>query len=133
MKRINVILHFPNTIGFLRTKNMVIVINYVQLLSVYLICTVSTVAYAENFHGGVLVQGRMVVICIWCWLFVTSQFDVISMFPNQRFGEVCRHNNAYFSTRIPHISCVIALNVNYQRSTLGYRRKINSMLRHSSS
>jgi len=67
---------------------MVIVINYVQLLSVYLICTVSTVAYAENFHGGVLVQGRMVVICIWCSLFVTSQFDVISMFPNQRFGEV---------------------------------------------
>jgi len=30
-----------------------------------------------------------VVICIWCALFVTSQFDVISMFPNQRFGEVC--------------------------------------------
>jgi len=40
------------------------------------------------FMGG-LVQGLMVVICIWCALFVTSQFDVISMFPNQRFGEVC--------------------------------------------
>jgi len=36
-----------------------------------------------------LVQGPMVVICFWCALFVTSQFDVISMFPNQRFGEVC--------------------------------------------
>jgi len=36
-----------------------------------------------------LVQGHMVVICFWCALFVTSQFDVISMFPNQRFGEVC--------------------------------------------
>jgi len=47
------------------------------------------VAYAENFHGGVLVQGHMVVICIWCALLVTSQFDFISMFPNQRFGEVC--------------------------------------------
>jgi len=46
------------------------------------------VAYAENFHVGWLVQGHMVVICIWCSLFVTSQFDVISMFPNQRFGEV---------------------------------------------
>jgi len=44
------------------------------------------VAYAENFHGGVLVQGHMVVICA---LFATSQFDVISMFSNQRFGEVC--------------------------------------------
>ena len=46
------------------------------------------VVYAENFHGGWLVQGHMVVICIWCSLFVTSQFNVISMFPNQRFGEV---------------------------------------------
>ena len=85
------------------------------------------------FMGGVLVQGHMVVICIWCALFVTSQFDVMSMFPYQRFGEVCWHNNAYFSTRTPLISCVIALNVNYQRSKLGYRRKINSTLRHSSS
>jgi len=45
------------------------------------------VAYAENFHGRVI-QWHMVVICIWCALFVTSQFDVIFMFPNQRFGEV---------------------------------------------
>jgi len=28
-------------------------------------------------------------VCIWCALFVTSQFDVIFMFPNQRFDEVC--------------------------------------------
>jgi len=42
----------------------------------------------RKFSWGVLVQGHMVVICIWCSLFVTSQFDVISMFPNQRFGEV---------------------------------------------
>jgi len=41
------------------------------------------------FMGGGLVQDHMVVICIWCALFVTSQFDVVSMFPNQRFGEVC--------------------------------------------
>ena len=53
------------------------------------VCTIHTihrftvlrsVAYAENFHGGVLVQGHMVVICIWCALFVTSQFDVMSCF-----------------------------------------------------
>jgi len=27
-----------------------------------------------------------------CALFVTLQFDVVFMFPNQRFGEVCLHN-----------------------------------------
>jgi len=37
------------------------------------------------FMGGVLFSG----ICIWCALFVTSQNDVIALFPNQRFGEVC--------------------------------------------
>jgi len=40
------------------------------------------------FHGWVFVQGHMVVICNWCALSVTSQFDVIFMFSNQRFGEV---------------------------------------------
>jgi len=35
------------------------------------------------------IQWHMVTVCIWCALFVTSQFDVIFMFPNQRFGEVC--------------------------------------------
>jgi len=34
----------------------------------------------------------MVVICIWCALFVTSQLGVILMFPSQRFGAVCGHN-----------------------------------------
>jgi len=29
------------------------------------------------------------VICIWCALFVMSQFDIIFMVPNQRFGEAC--------------------------------------------
>jgi len=33
----------------------------------------------------------MVVICFWCALFVTSQFDVMFMFPNQGFDEVCWH------------------------------------------
>ena len=89
------------------------------------------VAYAENFHGGVLVQGHMVVI--WCALFVTSQFDVIFMFPNQRFGEVCWHKVHIFlhplslfyvsNTSTPLILCVIVLNINYQRSKLGCRRK----------
>jgi len=46
------------------------------------------VAYAENFHGGFWFR-----VIWWAFvfgvLFVTSKFDVISMFPNQRFGEVC--------------------------------------------
>jgi len=41
----------------------------------------------RKFSWGCLVQGHMVAI--WCALFLTSQFDVIFMFPNQRFGEVC--------------------------------------------
>jgi len=48
----------------------------------------ASVAYAEIFHGGfhsVTYGGH----CIWWALFVTSQYDVIFMFPNQRFGEVC--------------------------------------------
>ena len=43
----------------------------------------------------------MVVICIWFALFVTSQFYVISMFPNQRFGEVCWHNMHIFLHPLP--------------------------------
>ena len=51
----------------------------------------SAVACAENFHGG-FIQWHAVVICIWCALFVTSQCDVVFMFSNQCFGEVCWHN-----------------------------------------
>jgi len=51
------------------------------------------------FMGGVLVQGHMVVI--WCALFVTSQPDVIFMFPNQCFGEVCLHNMHIFLHPLP--------------------------------
>ena len=40
------------------------------------------------FVGG-FIQWHMVVNCIWCALFVTPQFDVICMFPNQRFREIC--------------------------------------------
>jgi len=54
------------------------------------------VAYAENFHGGGFIQWHMVVICSWCALFVTSQFDVIFMFPNQRFGKVFLNNMQNF-------------------------------------
>ena len=35
------------------------------------------------------IQWHMVLISLWYAVFVTSQFDVRFMFPNQRFGEVC--------------------------------------------
>jgi len=43
----------------------------------------------QKFSWGGFIQWHMVVICFWCAVFVTSQFDVIFMFPNQRFGEIC--------------------------------------------
>jgi len=52
----------------------------------------STVAYAKNCHGDGFIQWHVVVIFIWCTLFVTSQFEVIFIFSNQHLGEVCCHN-----------------------------------------
>jgi len=43
---------------------------------------VDAMAYLENFNGGSFYQWPMVVICILCSLFVTSQFDVILKFPS---------------------------------------------------
>jgi len=42
----------------------------------------------RKFSWG-FIQWHMVLIYLWCAVFVTSHFDVIFMFPNQRFGEVC--------------------------------------------
>ena len=88
-------------------------------LNVMAICS----GVRRKFSWGCFIQWHMVVIFIWCALFVTSQFDVILMFPNQRFGEVCWHNMHIFLH--PLILCVTALNINCQQSKLGYRRKIN--------
>jgi len=60
----------------------------------------TSVVYAENFHGG-FIQWHMVVIYIYGTVFVTSQFYVIFMFPNQRFGEVCRHNRHILLHALP--------------------------------
>ena len=46
----------------------------------------------RKFSWGGFTQWHVMVICIWCAPFLTSQFDVIFMFPNQHFGEVCWHN-----------------------------------------
>ena len=49
----------------------------------------------------------------------------------QTFWRSLLTQYAYSSARTLHILCVIALNINYQRFKLGYRRKINSTLIHS--
>jgi len=89
------------------------------------------VVYAENFHGG-FIQWHMVVNCNWCARFVTSQFDVILCFQTNVLAKFVDITGIFFYT-YALILCVIALYINYQRSKLDYRRKINSTLRHSSS
>jgi len=42
------------------------------------------------------IQRHVMVKYIWCALFVTSQFEVFFMFPNQRFGEVSGYNMHIF-------------------------------------
>jgi len=41
--------------------------------------------HTQKIFMRVFIQWQMVVICIWCALFVTSQFDVIFMFSS----DVC--------------------------------------------
>jgi len=85
----------------------------------------------KSFMGG-FIQWHLMVFYFWCALFVTSQFYVIVIFQDQHVGEACWHNMHIFVHALV-LFHVIALNINYQRSKFGYRRKINSTLRHSSS
>jgi len=58
---------------------------------------------AKKLLMGGFIQWHVVVICIWCPLFVTLQFDVIFMFPNQLFGEVFWHNMRFLLHALPLI------------------------------
>jgi len=91
----------------------------------------SSMVYAENFHGG-SIQWHIVVICIWCAVCDVTIWRHIHV-SRPTFWRSLLTKYAYSSTRTLLILCVIALNINYQRSRLGYRRKINSTLQHSSS
>jgi len=77
--------------------------------------------------------GGLLLLVTRCALFVTSPYGVIFPFPNQRFGDVCWHNMHTIQHALSLIGCtilcVIILNVSYQRSKLGYRSKIHSVLR----
>jgi len=50
-------------------------------------------------------QWHMVVICIWCVLFVTSHFDVISMFPNNVLAKFVDIIFIFFYTHYPYFMC----------------------------
>jgi len=54
------------------------------------------------------------------------------MYPNQRLAKFVDTMCIFFYAH-SFILCVIEFITNYQRSKLGYRRKINSTLRHSRS
>jgi len=47
----------------------------------------------------------MVLICVWCSVFVTSQFDVIFMFPNQRLAKFVDIIRLFFYTPSPYFMC----------------------------
>jgi len=77
------------------------------------------VAYAENIHGGfhsVTYDGHLHLLCavcdvtIWCYIHVSKPTFWRSLFTQY----------AYSSTRTLLILCVIALNINYQRSKFGF-------------
>jgi len=60
----------------------------------------------RKFSWGRFIQWHRVVICILCALFVTSQFDVIVLFPNQRFSEVRWHNmHVFLNIHYPYFMC----------------------------
>jgi len=63
----------------------------------------------------------MVVIVTEYTLFVTSQYDVIFTFANQRFGEVCWHNMhiiLHAFSLLVVVLCVTVMNVNYSAPSL---------------
>jgi len=66
-------------------------------------CTVTSGVH-RKFSWG-FIQWHMVVICICCALFVTSQFDVIFMFPNQRFAKFVDIIWIFVYTHSPQFMC----------------------------
>jgi len=59
----------------------------------------------RQFSWEGFIQWHMVAICICCALFVTSQFDVIVMFPSQCFGEFFDIICMFFYIHSPYFMC----------------------------
>jgi len=74
-------------------------------------------------------DGHLYLECAVCDVTIWRHIDV----SKPTFWRSLLTKYAYSSTRALLILCVIALNINYQRSKLGFRRKIHSTLPHSSS
>ena len=91
-----------------------------NIIVIYIFIHSFPVAYAENLHRGGFIQWRMVVICLWCAVFVKSQFDVIFMFPNHRFGEVCWYN-MHILPHAPLPRCFMCHCTEYKLSVLQVR------------
>jgi len=71
----------------------------------FLLCTTISVV-RRKFSWEGFIQWHMLVICIWCALFVTSQFNVIALFPNQRFDQACWHNmHVFLYVHSPYFMC----------------------------
>jgi len=73
--------------------------------------------------------GHFYLVCAVCDITILRH----SLVSKPTFWRSLLTQYAYSSTCTLLILCVIALNINYHRSKLGYRRKILSTLWHSSS
>ena len=85
-----------------------------------------SVAYAENFHGVGFIQWHMMVICICVRCLWRHNLTSCSCYESNVLAKFVDIISVFFYTHSPYF-------INSQRSKLGYRRKIHSMLRHSSS
>ena len=117
-------------IAYYRTKTS---LAYVSRLLKPFLLFIHTVAYAETFHVGgfhsLAYGGHLYLVCVVCDVIIWRQIHV----SKPTFWRNLLTQYAYSSTRAPLNLCVIALNINHQRSMLEYRRKIKSTLRHNSS
>jgi len=65
----------------------------------------SSLAYAENFHVGGFIQWHMLVICIWCALFLTSQFTSYSCFQSNVLATFIETICIFLYTQFPYFMC----------------------------
>jgi len=64
-----------------------------------------TIGVRRKFSWGGFVQWHIVVIFIWCGLFVTSQFDVVFMFPSKVLATFVDTICIFFHAHSPYFIC----------------------------
>ena len=85
--------------------------------------------FSWGWVGSESYGGHLYLVCAVCDVTIWRHVHVSK--PTFRRSLLTLY--AHFSTSTPLILCVIALNINYERSKLGYRRKTTLTLRHNSS